>query len=39
MKVQLSTRVLLGNADRATNTFHYSGLQTSGGVQYVNCVM
>jgi hypothetical protein len=31
--------VLLGNADRATNTFHYSPLQTSGAVQYVNCVM
>ena len=31
--------VLLGNADRATNTFHYSGLQTAGSVQYVNCVL
>lgn len=31
--------VCLGNADRATNTFHYSGLQTSGAVQYINCVM
>ena len=31
--------VLLGNFDRATNTFHYSGLQTSGSVQYINCVL
>jgi hypothetical protein len=31
--------VLLGNSDRATNTFHYSALQTSGSVQYVNCVL
>jgi hypothetical protein len=31
--------VLLGNSDRATNTFHYSGLQTSGSVQYINCVL
>jgi len=31
--------VLLGNADRATNTFHYSGLQTAGSVQYINCVL
>jgi len=31
--------VLLGNSDRATNTFHFSGLQTSGVVQYVNCVL
>jgi len=30
--------VCMGNADRATNTFHYSGLQTSGSVQYINCV-
>jgi hypothetical protein len=31
--------VLLGNSDRATNTFHYSGIQTSGAIQYVNCVL
>lgn len=31
--------VCLGNADRATNTFHYSSLQTSGSAQYINCVM
>jgi hypothetical protein len=31
--------VLLGNHDRATNTFHYSGLQTSGAIQYINCVL
>lgn len=31
--------VCLGNSDRATNTFHYSGVQTSGGAQYVNCVV
>ena len=31
--------VCLGNYDRATNTFHYSPMQTSGSVQYVNCVM
>ena len=30
--------VCLGNSDRATNTFHYSTLQTSGSVQYINCV-
>ena len=31
--------VLLGNYDRATNTFHYSPLQTSGAIQYINCVL
>ena len=31
--------VCLGNYDRATNTFHYSGLQTSGSIQYINCVL
>lgn len=31
--------VLLGNSDRSTNTFHYSPLQTSGAIQYINCVM
>lgn len=31
--------VCLGNYDRATNTFHYSGVQTSGQIQYVNCVL
>ena len=31
--------VCLGNYDRATNTFHYSALQTSGSAQYINCVL
>jgi hypothetical protein len=31
--------VCLGNSDRATNTFHYSGATTSGSAQYVNCVL
>jgi hypothetical protein len=31
--------VCLGNYDRATNTFHYSGALTSGSAQYVNCVL
>lgn len=31
--------VCLGNYDRATNTFDYSNVQTSGSAQYINCVL
>jgi len=33
------TGILLGNADRRTNTFYYSGLQTSGTTNYMNMVL
>ena len=31
--------VLIGNAERRTNTFYYSGLNTSGGWSYINFVL
>lgn len=31
--------ILIGNADRRTNTFYYSGLQTSGGTNYMTMLL
>lgn len=31
--------ILIGNSDRRTNTFFYSGIQTSGGTNYMNMLL